>query len=59
MRIRWYNGSLLVTAGTVAERETLIKVYDFLETLEFGREPQPGPTGDFSDDDDIATVNVK
>ena len=56
MRTRWYNGAILITPNTVAERETLIKVYDFFERLEFGRELKSGVVSD-SDDVELVTLN--
>ena len=53
MRIRWFNGTLLIRAGTDEEHEMLVKMYDLLEGLKFGRELE---TGIISDVDDVEPV---
>lgn len=56
MRIRWYNGALLIKADTKPEHELMVKIYDVLEGLEFGREVESGKIGD-SDDIELVASN--
>lgn len=55
MRIGWISGGLLIKANTKEEHKTLIKIYDFLENLEFGWEPE---TGEVGDSDDIELIGL-